>query len=77
MAQIKQGAASLTVTTESLRRRYLYEMTAIEPLHHNGKALPNMDDINLLSHNDPLWRYQIIIFVKVVNDATPCHPPKH
>ena len=31
-----------------------------------------MNDVNQLHHNDVLWHYQIIIFVKVVNDAAPC-----
>ena len=47
-------------------------MTAIEPLFNNSKGLPNMNDVNLLRRNNALWLYQIIIFVKVVNDAAPC-----
>ena len=38
-----------------------------------------MNDVNLLRHNDEVWRHNdevwrhhFIIFVKVVNDATPC-----
>ena len=28
-----------------------------------------MNDVSPVRHNDVLWRYQIVIFVKVVNDA--------
>ena len=31
-----------------------------------------MNDVNLLRHNDEVWRHHFIIFVKVVNGAT--HP---
>ena len=44
-------------------------MTVIEPLFHNRKALHNMDKVNMLCHND---NHQIIILVKVVNDAAHC-----
>ena len=30
-----------------------------------------MNDYNQLHHNDGEWRHQIIIFIKVVNDAAP------
>ena len=46
---------------------YLYSY-----LINNVKMLPNMNDVNQLHHNDVLWHYQIITFVKVVNDAAPC-----
>ena len=46
-------------------------MTVIGPLFYNGKALPKMNDVNLLRHNDALWHYQIFIFVKVINDPAP------
>ena len=47
-------------------------MTVIEPLFHNRKALHNMEKVNMLCHNDKVWHHQIIILVKVVNDATHC-----
>ena len=46
-------------------------MMVIEPLFHNGKGLRNMNDANPLHHNEALWRYQIVIFVKVINDTAP------
>ena len=44
-------------------------MMVIEPLLHNDKGLRNMNDANQLHHNDALWRNQIVIFVKVLNDT--------
>ena len=31
-----------------------------------------MNDVNALFHNDKVWNHQILIFVKVDNDAAPC-----
>ena len=48
----------------------------IEPLINNGKVLWNITDNNLLGQNDEQCHHQIIILVKVVNDASPwCKPP--
>ena len=49
-------------------------MTEIEPLINNGKALRNITDCNPLHQNDVKCRNQIVILVKVVNDAAPCCP---
>ena len=39
---------------------------------YNSKALRNINDGNLFSQNDNECRHQIIILVKVYNDAAPC-----
>ena len=46
-------------------------MTVIEALFNNDIALQSMFEFNPLHPNDMLWHYQIVIFVKVVNDAAP------
>ena len=46
-------------------------MTVIEPFFNNGRALRNINDVNPLRQNDDECRHQVIILVKVVNDATP------
>ena len=38
------------------------------------KFTPFMNDVNLLCRNDEVWHHQIIIFVKVINDAC-LYPP--
>ena len=38
---------------------------------NNRKVLPDMNDVNPLRHYDASWHYQVIIFVKVVNDVAP------
>ena len=63
-----KGLKSITVTAKSLWRCYYFisknKMMVIEPFINNSKALWNITDDNLLCH-------QIVILVKVVNDATP------
>ena len=44
----------------------------IEPLINKGLALRNITDNNPLCNNDAKCRHQIVILLKVVNDATPC-----
>ena len=39
-------------------------MMVIEPFFNNGKALNNMNNINLLRQNDDEWHHQIIILVR-------------
>ena len=46
-------------------------MTEIEQILHDAMALPNINNGNQLRHNDDLCRHQIVIFLKVVNDAAP------
>ena len=43
----------------------------IELFINNDKALRNITDGNPLCQNDDEWRHQIVILVKVVNDAFP------
>ena len=47
-------------------------MTEIERILNDTMALPNINNGNLLHHNDDLSRHQIVILLEVVNDATPC-----
>ena len=38
-------------------------------IFNNGRAIGNISDINLLRQNDDKCHHQIVILVKVVNDA--------
>ena len=46
-------------------------MTEIERILNDAMALPNINNGNPLRHNDDLCRHQIVILLKVVNDAAP------
>ena len=46
-------------------------MTEIERILNDAMALRNINNGNLLCHNDDLCRHQIIILLEVVNDAVP------
>ena len=50
-------------------------MTEIEQLLNNGRTLWNITDGNPLCQNDDKCHHQIIILVKVVNDAAPWKSP--
>ena len=47
-------------------------MTEIERMFNDAMAILNINNGNLLSHNDNLCRHRIIILLEVVNDAAPC-----
>ena len=40
-------------------------------LYNYTMALPNINNSNLLRHNDELWHHWIVILLEVVNDAAP------
>ena len=46
-------------------------MTDIERILNDAMALPNINNGNLLCHNDDLYRHQIVILLEVINDAAP------
>ena len=47
-------------------------MMEIERILNDAMALPNINNGNLLHHNDDLCCHQIIILLEVVNDSAPC-----
>ena len=46
-------------------------MTEIERILNDAIALTNINNGNLLRHNDDLCRHQIVFLLEVVNDAAP------
>ena len=46
-------------------------MTEIERILNDPMALLNINNGNLLRHNDNLCHHQIVILLEVVNDAGP------
>ena len=48
------------------------KMMVIEPFFNNDRALYNLNDDNPLRQNDDECHNQMVILVKVINDAAPC-----
>ena len=48
------------------------KMMEIDRILNDAMALLNINNGNLLRHNDDLCHHQIVILLEVVNDAAPC-----
>ena len=46
-------------------------MTEIERILNDAMALPNINNSNLLRHNDDLCRHPIVILLELINDTAP------